>query len=246
MLLPLLVVLSAAPTLSDLQLNRRSIDSAMGDAVANGLSEVPLSRYSTRFDVASLPGEVRAALVIEALGQVKEYLNSAAGRASWKTHLTRGGQSVAERSALTASNLAYWTTLRRERRTKLESDEKALARATQQAAEFKRERPRLEREDATRAQAAAAPDEQAFNRQLEERLVYFLEATRRLPFDAALVEGRNGRKLFADPALEAKPHWWKFCFRAGPEATAAARAFATSWLAELRAPPAPSKLSDEK
>lgn len=56
----------------------------------------------------------------------------------------------------------------------------------------------------------------------------------------------NGKNQFADKTLEAKPKWWKFCFRVGPEATKAARDFATSWLAELNAPASPSRLSGEK
>jgi hypothetical protein len=39
--------------------------------------------------------------------------------------------------------------------------------------------------------------------------------------------------VFADEKLEAKPAEWKLCFRAGKEATGAARAFAEGWLAEL-------------
>ncbi len=93
---------------------------------------------------------------------------------------------------------------------------------------------------------AATPDfAEAFKLQLKERLTYFLTETKSVPFDAKLVES-NGKKQFADKTLEAKPKWWKFCFRAGPEATKAARDFATAWLAEVNAPPSPAKLSDDK
>ena len=54
----------------------------------------------------------------------------------------------------------------------------------------------------------------------------------------------HGKKVFVSASLEGRPHWWKFCWRAGPEATNAAREFATTWLAELNAPP--SRLSDDK
>ena len=86
-------------------------------------------------------------------------------------------------------------------------------------------------------------DEALFVAQLKERLAYFLAESKSIPFDAKLTE-TDGRKYFADTKLEAKPNWWKFCFRAGPEATNAARDFATQWLAELSAPSA--KLSDDK
>jgi len=41
------------------------------------------------------------------------------------------------------------------------------------------------------------------------------------------------RNTFNDPAYEAKPEAWKACYRAGRQATEAARAYAKAWLAEL-------------
>jgi len=64
------------------------------------------------------------------------------------------------------------------------------------------------------------------------RLRTFLELSRDINFNAQLTE-KNGKKVFADPALEAKPAEWKMLFRAGKPATDAARAFAQKWLAEL-------------
>ena len=64
------------------------------------------------------------------------------------------------------------------------------------------------------------------------RLRRFLDLSRDVNFSAQLVE-KNGKKVFADPALEAKPAEWKLLFRAGKPATDAARAFAQKWLAEL-------------
>ena len=64
------------------------------------------------------------------------------------------------------------------------------------------------------------------------RLKTFLEVSKDVNFSAQLVE-KNGKKVFADPALEAKPAEWKMLFRAGKPATDAARAFAQKWLAEL-------------
>ncbi|MGV3622945.1 MAG: hypothetical protein ACO1OB_19150, partial [Archangium sp.] len=104
-------------------------------------------------------------------------------------------------------------------------------------------RARLEREAVTRAKAMASPDQAAYVAQLKERITYFLAETKQMPWDAKLEE-KNGKKVFVNPALEGKANWWKFCWRAGPEATNAAREFATQWLADLNAPP--SKLSDDK
>jgi len=65
------------------------------------------------------------------------------------------------------------------------------------------------------------------------RLRRFLEVTSDVNYGAQLVD-RNKKKVFADPALEAKPAEWKMAFRAGKPATDAARAFAQKWLADLK------------
>jgi hypothetical protein len=65
------------------------------------------------------------------------------------------------------------------------------------------------------------------------RLRHFLDATADINFAAQLVE-KDKVKVFADPALEAKPAEWKMCFRAGKPATDAARAFAQKWLTDLQ------------
>ena len=70
-------------------------------------------------------------------------------------------------------------------------------------------------------------------RLLALRLRHFLEVTSDLNYDAQLVD-RNGKKVFADAALEAKPSQWKLAFRAGKPATDAARAFAQRWLSDLQ------------
>jgi hypothetical protein len=64
------------------------------------------------------------------------------------------------------------------------------------------------------------------------RLKAFLGACADVKYDAELVTV-NREQRFADPALERKPAEWKLCYRTGPEGVAAARAFATSWLADL-------------
>jgi hypothetical protein len=66
------------------------------------------------------------------------------------------------------------------------------------------------------------------------RLRHFLDVSKDVAYDAQLVV-KDRAKVFADPALEAKPKEWKMCFRAGKPATDAARAFAQKWLNELQA-----------
>ena len=66
------------------------------------------------------------------------------------------------------------------------------------------------------------------------RLRKFLDLSKDIDFTAQLVE-RDGKKRFADAALEARPAEWKMLFRAGKPAVDAARAFAQKWLADLQA-----------
>jgi hypothetical protein len=61
------------------------------------------------------------------------------------------------------------------------------------------------------------------------RLQEFLDISKDVDFDAKLVP--SGRLMrFADPRYEEKPPIWKLCYRAGREASAAAREAAQEWL----------------
>ena len=64
------------------------------------------------------------------------------------------------------------------------------------------------------------------------RLREFLQLSADVDFNAKLVT-QDGRSTFANPAYQAKPSQWKMCFRAGKEATVAARAAVQAWLTEL-------------
>jgi hypothetical protein len=79
--------------------------------------------------------------------------------------------------------------------------------------------------------AAWPPDHRTL---VANRLRHFLDVSNDVVYDATLIE-KDGRKVFADPALEARPKEWKMCFRAGKPATDAARAFAQKWLNDLAA-----------
>lgn len=247
MLLPLLLSLSFGTTLAELKLDPRKSDYLVIETLTEGFRYIPISRYSTQVvNLLELSADARAALTREGLEVVKAYVMSEQGREAWKKRLAqRPAQPFAERAAGVASEVTYWSTLVKESRKKDESAQAQLERATLAAAAFKNDRARLQREELTREKAAAALDEAAFKAQLKERLTLFLDETKVIPWNAALVE-KNGVKRFADVKLEAKEKWWKLCFRAGPEATNAAREVATTWLAELNAPPSPSRLSDEK
>jgi hypothetical protein len=67
---------------------------------------------------------------------------------------------------------------------------------------------------------------------IAKRLREFLAASADVDFTATLVS-KNGRMVFENAAYEQKPSQWKMCYRAGKEATGAARAAAQAWLKEL-------------
>jgi hypothetical protein len=67
---------------------------------------------------------------------------------------------------------------------------------------------------------------------IAKRLHEFLTVSGDVNFDAKL-KVENSAKVFVDPQYEEKPPEWKMCYRAGREATQAARAAATQWLKEI-------------
>jgi hypothetical protein len=70
------------------------------------------------------------------------------------------------------------------------------------------------------------------NGAIVKRLREFLAASADIDFDAKL-KPVDGRLLFENSTYQNKPEQWKLCFRAGKEATAAARAAVQAWLKEL-------------
>ena len=71
---------------------------------------------------------------------------------------------------------------------------------------------------------------------IARRLREFLAVSADVDFAAVVKPAEDGsRTRFENPAYEAKSSPWKLCFRAGREATSAARAAVTGWLKELEA-----------
>jgi transketolase len=69
-------------------------------------------------------------------------------------------------------------------------------------------------------------------RLIQNRIREFLEISADVDYAAKLIP-RGKLQRFAEANYEEKPAAWKICFRAGKEATEAARVFAQAWLAEL-------------
>jgi hypothetical protein len=69
---------------------------------------------------------------------------------------------------------------------------------------------------------------------IARRLRAFLDVSGQVNYNAQVArQGSRGLLVFTDPTLEAQSQEWKLCYRAGKPAVDAARAFATTWLAEL-------------
>lgn len=67
---------------------------------------------------------------------------------------------------------------------------------------------------------------------IKKRINDFLAASSGIDFTAKLLP-RGDKMVFVNGEYEQKPAEWKLCFRAGKEATEAARSIAKGWLAEL-------------
>jgi hypothetical protein len=67
---------------------------------------------------------------------------------------------------------------------------------------------------------------------IAKRLREFLAASADIDFNAKL-KSVDGRMLFENSTYQNKPEQWKLCYRAGKDATTAARTAAQSWLKEL-------------
>ena len=70
---------------------------------------------------------------------------------------------------------------------------------------------------------------------IARRLREFLAVSADVDFAAALKTTEDGRSRFENPAYEAKSAPWKLCYRAGREATTAARAAVSAWLKQIDA-----------
>jgi flagellar biosynthesis GTPase FlhF len=67
---------------------------------------------------------------------------------------------------------------------------------------------------------------------VKKRLQTFLKSTENVDFNAKLVQ-KGKVMVFENPAYEKKDSNWKLAYRAGKDATQAARAFAQTWMKQL-------------
>ena len=69
---------------------------------------------------------------------------------------------------------------------------------------------------------------------IKKRLTDFLQLSATVDFNAKLQKGMNDKMVFVNPDYESKDYDWKYIFRSGKDATAAARVVASQWLTELK------------
>ena len=68
---------------------------------------------------------------------------------------------------------------------------------------------------------------------IAQRLRQFLEIAESVDYNAQLKDGPKGKKLFVNPAYEARSREWKYCFRAGKDVMGVAIPFVKAWLGEV-------------
>jgi len=206
----------------------------------------------------ALPPAARAAVVTDAVAWAKAYVNSAAFKKSWAE---KRDQNKPEPPAVGASAADDVKAQSADQQKQIDDLKKTIAQlppdqqkqmqavvdqmvaqmnaaakdpkyqaAMQQGAENNRASKQKDYQDALAAWQHDYPADP--NVAVARRLRDFLTMSADVNFDAKLA-ARNGVKTFVDPAFEGKPDAWKMCFRAGREATSAARAAAQAWLKEL-------------
>jgi hypothetical protein len=120
----------------------------------------------------------------------------------------------------------------------LKSQQEALKKNTQMQAMLadaaRMEQEERIRRDGQRLEEYEAEHPKDPDAMIARRLREFLEISGTVDFSATLVK-RGSLMRFAKPENEERPDEWKLCYRAGREATAAARAFAQEWLKALGA-----------
>lgn len=225
-----------------------NLQNAVISVLQSSLEGAPTNSYAFASQpLHTLSPKVRTELVVAGLDAVKSFLKSAEVRKQFAeaqagtppedprtayAEIERSAQQgLKEADAMDVSFLAP-----ADRKDVLAMRDQAKKATLASLAEQKARVPALtaqyEKDKAAWVAKTAAPDEKV-NAALKQVLTRFLSGTDDMPWTAQLTVV-NGRKLFADKKLRAKPAWWTACFRAGREPVEAGRAYAKRWLAELK------------
>lgn len=241
----------ADPLLQELSIREKDAQDSFFDAVWDGSSGIPGGQKVFK---AAAPD--KRVTIVRGLGALlKAYTRTAAFKARYAEYVEAnrprpGGdriKSMTEQDAEMARSIKEMEENVRKMPPELQ---KQMEEAVKQ---MKAQQEALKKNDEYQAMMASAVEQAQADqeRQLQERLATyvaehpansdvliamrlkeFLALTADVNYEAKLVK-QGGLMRFEDPALEAKPAEWKLCFRAGREATQAARAFAAEWMKEL-------------
>jgi hypothetical protein len=240
----------AAPVLADLAIGESATQDGFFNSVWDAYPVIPGGQKAFR----SASPEQRAAIVRGLGGFLKTYAQSdafrrryAAAREANRPRPREAGKSLEEmdreQDAALAEMEANIKSMPAEMREQMAQTVKELKA---QQAEFRKDKAlRAMMQDSLTQQQIA--NEAAHKQDLAEyeanypanpdaliarRLQTFLEISGTVDFGAKLVK-RGSQLRFESPDYEARPPEWKLCYRAGQEATEAARAFAAEWLKTL-------------
>jgi hypothetical protein len=250
--------LSAAPgeadVLAKLGLTPAAAGEGMLEALASGTpyNEAALKAFKM------LPAAARAAVVTAGLGWIKSHAASAEFLAAYQ-ELRRQEKPEAPAARLAADDPAKKMKADMEKNiaemrkgmAAMDAETKKVMETTIQEMRAQVERmgsdPQQKKLWEQMAEMERAEDKKRHEQELQaweeklpadpralirKRINDFLAVSAGVDFSAKLTP-RGDKMIFAREDYEQKPSEWKLCFRAGKEATAAARAFAETWLAEL-------------
>jgi hypothetical protein len=202
----------------------------------------------------ALPPAGRVAVVNDLVGWVKTYYASAAFKAAWtkereqnKPELDAAGGTIDEAVRAKQAEEQKGVDDARRMIAMVPADQRAQLETSLKQQEATLKSPQhvaaIRQQIIEERGASAKSHDEAmkhwqddypadYNVLLGRRLHAFLTTSSTVNFDAKVVT-RDGARVFEDPQFEEKPSEWKMCYRAGREATQAARAAATQWLKEI-------------
>lgn len=237
----------AADELAANGVDKKALEDAAAQVVQRGLDAAPSPTGLTAKSLKDLSPQARVALVKASLGAVRAFLDSAAGRGAVaalamdpppKNPEDELNEAEKQQAAMKVEDMLVGVPKEQhaQMRKALEQMKKDMAAQLQQARsnlkagrdEWKQAQAQWEAQRADAAKQVPA--------KLAQVLTTFLAETKGMPWDAKL-KAQGGLQVFTDKALEAKPRWWKLCFRAGKDSVDAARTFAEGWLKALKPTP---------
>jgi hypothetical protein len=257
------LVLSGLLTLALAQQNALTTlgvqESGMKGQVVGSLTEGRVPIYEAAKAFKKLDAAMRAKMVQGALSWAKAYVESPAFRADYGKQREAGKPTALKPKGTVDEEMARQSAERKKSLVEMKQNvakmppdmQKQMAATVKQMEEsfaktesdpqmvsLMRQSIEMQRaaEEKSFRESLAAYDKKwpADPMQLiARRLEQFLEVSKDVDYKAQLFSDRGTMK-FMDARYQGKPDNWKLCFRAGKEATDAARAFAASWLKEIK------------